>query len=114
MDKKLFAQIVPGSSAEFDMVFQSNGLPFGLSLFTAGKLVFRNAAGVKTEITLAVPGTNPGSGVVRVTLTATQTASADTQWSNADVELSRADATNPLIVPLTGKFQILKRNIPAA
>lgn len=112
MDKKLFARIVPGSIAEFDLVLKGvNGFPFNLAAYSVGKLVFRNTAGIRTEVPLTLPGPNPGAGIIRASLTSLQTLNADGAWASGDLELT--SPAGLIILPLTNRFEIVKRNIPA-
>jgi hypothetical protein len=104
-----YAEIVPGSKADFTMVLTDDGKPLNLAAYQSGKLIFKNTAGVRTEIILAVPGINPGSGFIPVTVTAVQSAFADDCWINADLELVEL-ATGQLVVkPFEDKFTIKKR-----
>lgn len=105
------ARIIPGSKAEFTIyLVDEAGRPVSLSPYTGGKLVFCNCDGVRTEITLTVPGLNPDKGQLDVTVTAVQSANADKKWANADVELT--DGVDTLVVPLNNKFEIIPRNCP--
>lgn len=107
-----YAKIVPGSKAEFDLFLDNEfGQPINLAPYASGKLVFCNAAGVRTEVALTVPGVSPGSGKIAVVIPAVQTVVADELWKNADLEL--VDGASELtILPLNDKFEIIKRNCP--
>lgn len=107
-----FAKIVPGSKVEFDLFLTNeNGQPINLQPYVSGKLIFCNAAGVRTQVTLTVPGASPGSGKISVSMSSVQTADADGTWKNADLELVDG-ATETLVLPLNDKFEITKRNCP--
>lgn len=110
-----FAKIVPGSKVVFDLILRRpGGVPFNLAPYTTGKLVFLNCSGVRTEITLTVPGANPGAGIIQVTLTAVNTAPADGKWKDADLILGDGTPGNDEIYPLDDKFEIVTRNVPPA
>lgn len=107
-----YAKIVPGSKAEFDLFLNNEfGQPINLAPYVSGKLVFLNAAGTRTEITLVVPGVSPGSGKIPVVINVAQTSVADDLWKNADLELVDG-ASETTILPLNDKFEIIKRNCP--
>lgn len=109
--KKLYAEIIPGSKAVFDLVLQKDdGTPFNLAPYSAGNLVFLNCAGVRTVIPLTIPGSNPGAGIIQVTISSVQSADADSKWANADLELTLGADVE--IKPLENKFKIIKRNAP--
>lgn len=110
-NKKLFAEIIPGSKAVFDLILKKDdGTPFNLTPYSAGKLVFLNTAGVRTEITLTIPGLVPGAGIIQVEISSAQSADADGKWANADLELVLGADTE--IRPLKNKFQISPRFAP--
>lgn len=106
------AKIIPGSKAEFDLfLVDEAGRPVSLSPYVSGKLVFSNNLGVRTEVTVTVPGSNPGSGKIPVVITAIQTANADTKWKDVDLELVDG-ATETTVIPIPDKFEIQKRFNP--
>ncbi len=106
------AKIIPGSKAEFDLYLQDEaGRAKSLSPYASGKLVFLNCDGVRTEITLPVPGANPDNGKIPVTITAIQSANADDKWVNADLELVEP-SSEVTVVPLANKFEIVERFAP--
>jgi len=85
-------EIIPGSAAEGEICLEKeDGKPFGLSPYSSGLLIFCNCKGVRTEITLAIPGPSPDAGGIPYALTSTQTADADEKWKSADVELKDID-----------------------
>lgn len=104
------ARIVVGSIFSFTLYLRDgDGNPVSLAPYTAAKLAFRNSAGTRTEITLTTPGANPDRGALAVSGSATD---ADEKWASADLELtSNAGLT---LIPLNNKFEIVKRNVPAA
>jgi hypothetical protein len=109
--KDLFARIIPGSKAAFDLVLtKKGGSPFDLTLYTSGNLVFLNTAGVRTVVPLVFPVPVPGSGIIPTEITSTLTADADAKWLNADLELSKG--ADPEIYPLENKFEIVARKAP--
>lgn len=87
------------------------GRPLSLSGYSAGKLVFLNCAGVRTEITLTVPGANPDKGEIPVIITTLQAADMDAKWKDADVELTSA-GPETTIIPLEDAFEIKFRKAP--
>lgn len=105
------AKIIPDTRFELTLyLVDEDGRPVSLSPYVSGKLVFMSAAGVRTAIDLAVPGVNPDKGQLEISAVAT---GADGKWASADLELY--DSANALtVIPLTNKFEILKRNCPAA
>jgi hypothetical protein len=103
-------QIVPGSKVEFDLLCRADDRPVDLSVFTSAKLIFKNCAGVETEIVLAVPGLDPSAGVIPVALTALQTAGADAWWASADMEL--VEGADVRVIVLENRFEILNRVAP--
>lgn len=106
-----FAKIVPGSKAVFDLVLRKlDKTPFNLAPYTSGKLIFVNTKGVRTEITLTVPGTNPGAGIIQVTISSVQAGNADAKWKDADLVLN--DGTDDKVLVLNDKFEIVERNAP--
>lgn len=106
------AKIIPGSKAEFDLfLIDEAGRAKSLSPYVSGKLVFLNCNGVRTEITLPVPGANPDSGKIAVVITAIQSANADDKWKDADIELTDSGA-EVTIIPIADKFEIQKRFAP--
>lgn len=105
--KQKYAEIVPGSKSEFTLVLSDqDGSPLNLSLYSAGKLRFKNLAGILTEVLLTVPGLNPGSGIVPVIITAVQTALADAGWVNCDLVLTETLTSQAIIKPFEDKFVI--------
>lgn len=109
MSKK--AIIVVGSDVEGTIfLVDSNNSAVSLSRYTSGKLVFCNAQGVKTEVTLTLPGATPATGQVGFVITAAQTATADKRWVNADLEL--VDDSQTFIYPLAGAFEVQERFCP--
>lgn len=111
MDKTTYAKIVPGSKAAFTIyLLDEKDRPVSLAPYDSGKLVFCNTLGVTTEITLAVPGSNPDKGEIIVELTPAQTTNADKKWLNADIVLM--DGADPVIVPISNFCEIIPRNCP--
>ena len=105
------AKIVVGSKAQFKLfLIDEQKRPISLSPYNAGKLVFCNCDGVRTEITLTVPGANPDRGEILVNITAVQSANADKKWKDADVELT--DGVDTVVIPLADKFEIVERFCP--
>jgi len=106
------ARIVVGSKAEFSIFLVDDfDRPVSLSPYTSGKLVFCNCKGVRTEITLTVPGLNPDKGELSIVIPALDAANADKKWKDADIELVSA-GPETTIVPLNDKFEIIERNCP--
>lgn len=108
-----YAQIVVGSKAEFDLELTADGRPVDLTPYTGGNLVFLNTLGVRTVIALDIPGATPQNGIVAVVVSAIQAADADSQWVNADVELTAPSPADSRVIPIYNKFEIIKRNAPA-
>lgn len=106
------AKIIPGSKAEFDLfLVDEAGRPVSLAPYVSGKLVFANCDGVRTEVTVVVPGANPGSGKIPVVITAVQSANADEKWKDVDLELVDG-ASETTVIPIPDKFEIQKRFNP--
>jgi len=102
------AIIVVGSAVEGTLLLvDSNNAAVSLSRYESGKLVFRNSKGVTTEITLTLPGANPSLGQIGFAITAAQSAVADKNWVNADLEL--VDGSDTFIYPLANAFEIKSR-----
>lgn len=107
------AKIIPGSKTSFTLyLIDEQNRPISLAPYSAGKLVFLNLSGVRTEIALSVPGINPVAGAINVNLTALQTAPADDKWINADIELT--EGADTVVLPINDVFEIVKRNVPPA
>lgn len=108
------AKIIKGSEASFNLFLQDESeRPVDLSQFNAGKLVFCNCSGVRTEITLTVPGTSPGSGKIAVTIPSADADNADEKWQSGEVELTKV-AGGTKIVILKNAFEIVERICPPA
>lgn len=104
------ARIVVGSRFAFTLyLVDGDARPVSLAGYTSANLVFANAKGERTAIALTVPGANPDKGALEVSGLAT---GADDKWTNADLELINADGTT--VLPINNKFEIVKRNTPAA
>lgn len=102
------AIITVGSAVEGTLfLVDSNKAAVSLSRYDSGKLVFKNAKGVKTEITLTLPGANPSLGQIGFSITGAQSAVADKNWVNADLEL--VDGSDTFIYPLPNAFEIKNR-----
>lgn len=105
------AQIVVGSTFAFTLyLLDGDGRPVSLAPYSAAKLIFSNAAGTRTEIELESPGESPDKGEFSVSGTATD---ADSNWTSADLELT-GEGDAKTIIPISNKFDIVKRNTPAA
>jgi len=108
------AQLVVGSKNQFTLaVVDECKRAISLSPYNAGKLVFLSCAGVRTEITLTVPGSNPDKGEIAVTITPTQAEDMDDGWTSADLELTNS-LSELTVIPLNDQFEIIKRNCPPA
>lgn len=106
------AQIIVGSKVVFTIFLTDQyDRPVSLTPYTSGKLVFKNCDGVRTEITLTVPGANPDRGELAVTITSAQSANADEKWASADVELVDSSSETTIVV-LENKFEIIERVAP--
>lgn len=106
------ARLIVGSKNEFTLAITDEvGRPISLSDYASGKLVFCNCDGVRTEITLAVPGANPDRGEIPVSITSTEAEGMDQKWKNADLELLDG-ASNLTVIPLNDQFEIIERNCP--
>lgn len=106
------AQIIVGSKATFSIfVIDKDERAIDLNDYVSGKLVFCNCSGVRTEITLAIPGSNPTQGEIAVSITDVQSANADKNWESADLELVDGSAETTLIL-LNNKFEVYERNCP--
>ena len=110
--KPKFAEIVPGSKAEFDLVLTADGRPFDFTPYIGGNLVFLNTFGVRTVVPLVVPGPTPSSGILPVSISSVLTADADTKWKDADLELTAVLVADNKVEPIYDKFKITKRNAP--
>lgn len=106
------AQIIPGSDAEFKVfLVDENGHCVDLAPYNAGKIIFCNCDGVRSEVVLTVPGANPGKGQLDVLVPSTDTAIADDKWESADIELEKT-AGGTTVVILENKFEIINRICP--
>lgn len=105
------ARLIVGSKNEFTLTLVDEcGRPLSLTPYSAGNLVFCNCDGVRTVVSLTVPGANPDKGEIPVIITAVQAANMDEKWANADVELTQGADT--VIIPLNDAFEIIFRNCP--
>lgn len=105
------ARLIVGSKNEFTLTLVDEcGRPISFSPYSSGKLIFCNCDGVRTEITLTVPGVTPDKGETPVVITALQAANMDEKWANADVEL--VEGADTVVIPLNDAFEIITRNCP--
>lgn len=103
-------ELVKSAKNEFDLwLVDENGHPISLTPYVGGKLIFKNCDGVKTEITLTVPGLNPDAGRIPVTITKVQADNMDDNWASADLELDDG-SPDPVVVLFNDYFEIQRRN----
>lgn len=102
-------KITVGEDKEFKIFLrdEDSGNPIDLSAYTSGAIKFINCQEVCIEVAVQMPGANPASGEVLVTLTPTETDQFDSLMT--DMQLNLTDGSTTRIVVLKNKLEVIDK-----
>lgn len=102
-------KITVGEDKEFKVFLreEESGNPIDLSVYTGGTINFCNSQDVKITKIVPIPGANPASGEIAVTLTPLETAQFDKGMNDMQLELT--DATKLRIIVLENKLEVTEQ-----